>query len=170
MRKDSVQIHDSISTETILNEQSSELRKNFINKAVDWFNQTDTSYILPNKYNLTFMLEQSTWFEHYHLGSTNYKGNQVLGFAPKVNTKLGLYFGWRWIFLGYSFDLGSLFNNKKDKKRTEMVLISIVQNSDWTCTIEKQVAISKSQNAKTSICHKTTLELILMASTVVSKD
>lgn len=121
MRKDSVRLHDSIPTEKILKNESSELEKSFINKAVDWFNQTDTSYILPNKYNLTFMLEQSTWFEHYHLGSTNYKGNQVLGFAPKVNTKLGLYFGWRWIFLGYSFDLGSLFNNKKDKKRTEMV-------------------------------------------------
>ena len=121
MRKDSVQIHETISKDTISESKASETTKNFINKAVDWFNKTDTSYILPNKYNLTFMLEQSTWFEHYHLGSTNNYGNQVLGFAPKANTKLGLYFGWRWIFLGYSFDLGSLFNNKKDKPRIEMV-------------------------------------------------
>lgn len=68
-------------------------------KAVDWFNATDTAYILPNKYNLTLMLEQSTWFEHYRLGISGNDGNQILGFAPKVNTKLGLYFGWRWIFL-----------------------------------------------------------------------
>lgn len=121
MRKDLVRIHDSIPTEATLKKQSSALTKNFINKAVDWFNKTDTSYILPNKYNLTFMLEQSTWFEHYQLGSTKNDGNKILGFAPKVNTKLGFYFGWRWIFLGYSFDLGSLFNNKKDKKRTETV-------------------------------------------------
>lgn len=95
--------------------------KNIFNKAVDWFNATDTTYILPNKYNLTFMLEQSTWFEHYRLGISGENGNQVLGFAPKVNTKLGLYFGWRWIFLGYSFDLSSLFKKEREKTRTEMV-------------------------------------------------
>lgn len=32
-------------------------------------NDVDTTYISPNKYNLAFMLEQSTWFEHYRLGS-----------------------------------------------------------------------------------------------------
>lgn len=95
--------------------------KNIFNKAVDWFNATDTTYILPNKYNLTFMLEQSTWFEHYRLGISGENGNQVLGFTPKVNTKLGLYFGWRWIFLGYSFDLSSLFKKEREKTRTEMV-------------------------------------------------
>lgn len=67
------------------------------------------------------MLEQSTWFEHYRLGISGENGNQVLGFAPKVNTKLGLYFGWRWIFLGYSFDLSSLFKKEREKTRTEMV-------------------------------------------------
>lgn len=95
--------------------------KNIFNKAADWFNATDTAYIIPNKYNLTFMLEQSTWFEHYRLGTSGENGNQVLGFAPKVNTKLGFYFGWRWIFLGYSFDLSSLFKKEREKTRTEMV-------------------------------------------------
>ena len=95
--------------------------KIFFNKAVEWFNKTDTLYIQPNKYNLTFMLEQSTWFEHYHLRSNSDDGNQILGFAPKANTKLGAYFGWRWIFLGYSFDLSSLLKSERKKPRTEMV-------------------------------------------------
>ena len=102
-------------------------RNRFINsskklyfKAVDWFNATDTAYILPNKYNLTLMLEQSILFEHYRLGISGHDGNQILGFAPKVNTKLGLYFGWRWIFLGYSFDLSSLLKKEREKSRTEM--------------------------------------------------
>lgn len=102
-------------------------RNRFINsskklyfKAVDWFNATDTAYILPNKYNLTLMLEQSILFEHYRLGISGNDGNQILGFAPKVNTKLGLYFGWRWIFLGYSFDLSSLLKKEREKSRTEM--------------------------------------------------
>lgn len=102
-------------------------RNRFINsskklyfKAIDWFNATDTAYILPNKYNLTLMLEQSILFEHYRLGISGNDGNQILGFAPKVNTKLGLYFGWRWIFLGYSFDLSSLLKKEREKSRTEM--------------------------------------------------
>lgn len=102
-------------------------RNRFINsskklyfKAIDWFNATDTAYILPNKYNLTLMLEQSILFEHYRLGISGHDGNQILGFAPKVNTKLGLYFGWRWIFLGYSFDLSSLLKKEREKSRTEM--------------------------------------------------
>lgn len=95
--------------------------KKFFNRSVEWFNATDTNYIQPNKYNLTMMLEQSTWFEHYRLSGTGENGNQLLGFAPKVNTKLGVYFGWRWIFLGYSFDLASLFKKEREKPRTEMV-------------------------------------------------
>ena len=95
--------------------------KKFFNRSVEWFNATDTNYIQPNKYNLTMMLEQSTWFEHYRLSGTGENGNQLLGFAPKVNTKLGVYFGWRWIFLGYSFNLASLFKKEREKPRTEMV-------------------------------------------------
>lgn len=58
-------------------------------------NTVDTTYISPNKYNLAFMLEQSSWYEHYRLGSND---GQSLSFAPHINTKLGVYFGWRWIF------------------------------------------------------------------------
>lgn len=93
----------------------------YFNKAVEWFNKTDTSFVLPNKYNLTLMLEQSTWFEHYHLRSNNNDGDQILGFAPQANTKIGLYFGWRWIFLGYSFDMGNILNSENKKPRTEIV-------------------------------------------------
>ncbi|WP_301915850.1 DUF4421 family protein, partial [Phocaeicola coprophilus] len=46
-------------------------------------NDVDTTYISPNKYNLAFMLEQSTWFEHYRLGSNEANG-QSLNFAPNA--------------------------------------------------------------------------------------
>ena len=72
-----------------------------IKKAGAKLNTIDTTYISPNKYNLAFMLEQSSWYEHYRLGSND---GQSLNFAPNINTKLGVYFGWRWIFLGLSFD------------------------------------------------------------------
>ena len=35
------------------------------------FNAIDTTYISPNLYNLAFMLEHSTWYEHYRLGNNS---------------------------------------------------------------------------------------------------
>ena len=96
-------------------------KQSFINKAINWFNATDSSYISPNKYNLTLMLEESTWFEHYYLRSFHTDERQVLGFAPRPSSKIGLYFGWRWIFFGYSFDISDI-TGKKNGKRTETVL------------------------------------------------
>ena len=83
------------------------------------FNAIDTTYISPNLYNLAFMLEHSTWYEHYRLGNNASKNPQRLNFSPSLGTKLGIYFGWRWIFLGYTFDIEDLFgdNNNKPKKK-----------------------------------------------------
>ena len=39
-----------------------------IKKVGKEFNAIDTTYISPNLYNLAFMLEHSTWYEHYRLG------------------------------------------------------------------------------------------------------
>ena len=86
-------------------------------------NNVDTTYISPNKYNLAFMLEHSTWYEHYRLGSTEKERPQSLNFAPNMGMKLGIYFGWRWIFLGYTFDVEDLFGGNKNKAdKTEMSL------------------------------------------------
>ena len=73
------------------------------------------TYISPNLYNLAFMLESSSWYEYYRLGS---KGNQrrtKLGFSPNASFKLGVYFGWRWIFLGYSFDVKDYFRRTQEQ-------------------------------------------------------
>ena len=87
------------------------------------FNAVDTAYISPNLYNLAFMLEHSTWYEHYQLGNNSGSQSQRLNFSPTLGTKLGIYFGWRWIFLGYTFDVEDLFGGNKDKpKKKEMSL------------------------------------------------
>ena len=86
-------------------------------------NAIDTSYISPNLYNLTFMLEHSTWYEHYQLGTNRNSHPQKLNFSPNLGTKMGIYFGWRWIFLGYTFDIEDLFGGNKNKlKKREMSL------------------------------------------------
>lgn len=79
-------------------------------------NDVDTLYISPNKYNLAFMLEQSTWFEHYRLGSKKSDG-QTINLAPNANAKIGVYFGWRWIFLGVTFDLKDVLGHKKSENQ-----------------------------------------------------
>lgn len=86
-------------------------------------NNIDTTYISPNRYNFAFMLEHSTWYEHYRLGSTENERPQSLNFAPNMGMKLGVYFGWRWIFLGYTFDIEDLLKSNKNKvDKTEMSL------------------------------------------------
>ena len=50
-------------------------------------------------------------------------GEQSLGFSPNASFKLGVYFGCRLIFLGYSFDVKEIFGWHKNKaKKTEMAL------------------------------------------------
>lgn len=94
-----------------------------IRREVKDFNAIDTTYISPNLYNLAFMLEHSTWYEHYQLGNNSGSQSQRLNFSPTLGTKLGIYFGWRWIFLGYTFDVEDLFGDNKNKpKKKEMSL------------------------------------------------
>ena len=86
-------------------------------------NAVDTPFISPILYNLAFMLEHSSWYEYYRLGSNSNNGEQSISFSPNANFKLGVYFGWRWIFLGYSFDVKDIFGGHKNKaKKTEMAL------------------------------------------------
>ena len=94
-----------------------------IRKVGKELNAIDTTYISPNLYNLAFMLEHSTWYEHYQLGNNAGTESQYLNFSPSLGTKLGVYFGWRWIFLGYTFDVEDLFGGNKNKtKKKEMSL------------------------------------------------
>ncbi len=80
-------------------------------------NKIDTTYIAPNHYNWVFRLEQSTWYEHFKVAS--YAGDQHLNFRPDLSPKVGLYLGWRWIFLGYNFNLG---DKKNEPKKNELSL------------------------------------------------
>ena len=94
-----------------------------IRKVGKEFNAVDTTFISPNLYNLAFMLEHSSWYEYYRLGRNSNNGEQSISFSPNANFKLGVYFGWRWIFLGYSFDVKDIFGGHKNKaKKTEMAL------------------------------------------------
>lgn len=87
------------------------------------FNAMDTTYIEPQLYNYTLMLQQTTTYEMYSLRSKN--GQEII-FAPDFGVKLGPYFGWRWLFLGYTVDLRALHHkeNQTAKKEFDLSLYS----------------------------------------------
>ena len=96
-----------------------------IRKEVKNLNAIDTTYISPNLYNLAFMLEHSTWYEHYRLGNNDRENPQSLSFSPTLGTKFGIYFGWRWIFLGYTFDIEDLFGGNKNKPKKKEISFNL---------------------------------------------
>lgn len=71
-------------------------------RTVKGFSHIDTTYIEPQHYNYTVMLQNTNTFEVYHL--RNARGQEIV-FSPTPAIKLGPYVGWRWVFLGYTFDI-----------------------------------------------------------------
>ena len=84
------------------------------------FNDIDTNYIEPQHYNYTVMMQNTNTYEIYTLES---KSGQSITFAPRPSVKIGPYLGWRWLFLGYTFDIGRI-SNDDTKKEFELSLYS----------------------------------------------
>ena len=70
------------------------------------FDDYDTTYIAPNYYNFTAMAQNTNYYQIYKLSGTSEDGlTQSISAKPEPSVKMGPYFGWRWIFLGYTFDI-----------------------------------------------------------------
>ena len=61
------------------------------------------TYVSPDLFNLTVMPQYSYCYEYYRFSA--HDSEQSITLAPNNSNKVGLYLGWRWIFLGYSFDI-----------------------------------------------------------------
>lgn len=86
----------------------------FLRRFIQEFDNYDTTYIAPNYYNYAVMLQNTNAFESYKISGTDELGNtQSITLAPDISLKLGPYFGWRWIFLGYTFDIGNIVSKQK---------------------------------------------------------
>ena len=101
--------------------------KKFLN-----FSDFDTTYISPNRYNYALMLDHFTNYEYYSVGNND----QRLRFSPNPHNKIGAYFGWRWIFLGWAVDTDWLYGKKSKKKRgTDLTSAFTVPNWESTFSI-----------------------------------
>ncbi|EJX10425.1 hypothetical protein, secreted [gut metagenome] len=95
------------------------------------FNAMDTTYIEPNKYNYTAMLQNTNFRQDFRLRGSDENGHtQTIYLSPAPAFKVGPYFGWRWIFLGYTFDIG---HPQRAGKSTEfnLSLYSSMLGVDW---------------------------------------
>ena len=108
---------DSLSVNT---NQSKEVRERGIKKFLSSFTRIDSSYIEPQQFNFAFMLQNTNTYELYRLKSEK---NQSVTLAPNPSVKVGPFFGWRWIFLGYTFDISHL-NDNSGKQEFNLSLYS----------------------------------------------
>ena len=89
------------------------------------FNEIDTTYIEPQKYNFTVMVQNTNTYEVYRLSNASGQG---ITFAPEATIRIGPYVGWRWIFLGYTLDIKHLdFWHHENNPRQELIFIIVRQ-------------------------------------------
>ncbi|MBO7230396.1 MAG: DUF4421 domain-containing protein [Bacteroidaceae bacterium] len=95
----------SVAPDSLQNEETVSTKKgNFFNKVVNFINvalEQDTTYVAPIKYNLTVMPQYTFGYEYYRFSTKNEE--QSITISPTSNNKLGIYFGWRRLLVGYSF-------------------------------------------------------------------
>lgn len=77
------------------------------------FSQIDTAYIEPQRYNYAAMLQNTNTYEMYRISN---RRHQTLQLSPRMGWRVGPYFGWRWIFLGYTIDVTHLKGGNKRKE------------------------------------------------------
>lgn len=106
----SIMAEDSCDTSPTPTDSVSHKKKNFIfnaaEKVLTFFSpELDTSYVEPQQYSFTAMVQNTNKFDSYNLSSGD---DYSIRIAPESRISFGPYFGWKWIFLGYTFDIGIL--------------------------------------------------------------
>ena len=79
-------------------------KEGWLRRTLRSFGEIDTAYVEPQHYNWALMLQSINTYDYYRLGTTG-SNRQSLSLAPTIGVRMGPYFGWRWVFLGYTFDL-----------------------------------------------------------------
>lgn len=123
-----VRLAESLMPVSDLTDSVPKKKGNIFKRFVNAFNAMDTTYITPNRYNWAFMLQNTNGFENYKLYSR--ERDQQLVFSPKPAFRIGPYLGWRWIFLGYTFEAGSLGSVKSRTTEFELSLYSAMLGCD----------------------------------------
>ncbi|MBO5703385.1 MAG: DUF4421 domain-containing protein [Bacteroidaceae bacterium] len=86
-----------------------------VKRKVKDLDEYDKNYIEPNYYNYAAMLQNTNYWQQYRFTAENEKGQlQSINISPRPAFKVGPYFGWRWLFLGYTMDVSNFGQAKKN--------------------------------------------------------
>ena len=100
----------------IQQEEEKPKKMSWLRRTIRGFSNIDENYVEPQHYNWSVMLQATHTYDYYRLSTSGSDGQSVL-FSPEPNMKVGPYFGWRWVFLGYTFDLKRVDVDLKDLKQ-----------------------------------------------------
>lgn len=114
--EEDMKVLDDLQGDTLKNNEISKIRK-----TIRGFDKTEHDYIEPQHYEFSIMAQATHTFENFIINSNG----QSIRLAPDGLTKIGPYFGWRWLFLGYTFDIKNLnFNGSGLRKEFDLSLYS----------------------------------------------
>lgn len=91
---------------------------NFVKQVIGLFTDYDTTYVEPNHYNWSTLLQATTTYEDMVLHDTGIPSNLIFGSRPTAS--IGPYLGWGIFFLGYTFDLADISHQKPSKTEFEL--------------------------------------------------
>ena len=112
-----VQLSDSVTGDSV--HKSREIGK--IRETIRGFDRLNDDYIEPQHYEFTVMGQVTRTYESFIIGSNG----QSITLAPDGQTKIGPYFGWRWFFFGYTFDIKNIgFSQSGLKKEFDFSIYS----------------------------------------------
>jgi hypothetical protein len=98
-------------TEAVETAQPKPRKLSLIRRIIRGFDRLDKTYIEPQHYTYTVMMQATHTYDLYTLSSAG-RDKQSVTFAPDMNLKLGPYVGWKWFFAGYTFELDDISFDK----------------------------------------------------------
>lgn len=108
---------DSVSVDTI--RKPREVSK--IRETIRGFDHLEDQWIEPQHYEFQVMGQVTRTYESFTLWSKD----QSITLSPDDQVKVGPYFGWRWLFLGYTFDIKNIgFSKGGVKKEFDLSIYS----------------------------------------------
>ena len=90
--------------DTVTVHEQPKKKMGLIRRIIRGFDRLDERYIEPQHYVFAAMLQTTYNYERYSLSG----GDQSITMKPDRNLRVGPYAGWKWVFLGYTFELGNL--------------------------------------------------------------
>ena len=106
-------VSDTVVVDTLLSTQAEPRKMNIMRKTIRDLDRMDNDYIEPMHYEFAVQLGATRNYENFVISSNG----QSVRLAPDQPIKVGPYFGWRWIFLGWTFDLRNISFTGNGSKR-----------------------------------------------------